>query len=282
MTLASLAGQAGFEEVEVILADGSSDGRLRGVAEANPWVRYLALPEAPMPVVKAAAIAIARGEFVGFVDPVDRARPGWVRAILRGFDDDARVAAIGGEVRLADGAAATDRAAYLFEYGAFEPPLAAGLAAGDLPGNNVAYRRALLAGECAALISRLGFNKPFVHEELRRAGFELVLTPQMSVEHVTRYRLTDFGRRRFHYGRCFGANRAREASSGRAVALRLAAPLIPALLVVRHLGRAIARPWARRTLHRMAAPLAAICLCWGCGEWLGLWAGAGRSAAELR
>ena len=47
-------------------------------------------------------------------------------------------------------------------------------------------------------------------------------------------------------------------------------------------ARAIDRPWACRTLYRLAAPLAAICLCWGCGEWLGLWAGAGRSAAELR
>lgn len=281
-TCDSLAAQSRFDAMEVIVADGSTDDRFRRQVSTLSWVRHLARPGATMPAVKAAAIEAASGELVAFVDPVDRMRPGWAQAILESFDADPLLGAIGGAVELAGDSSATDRAAYLFEYGAFEPPVRDGPAAGDLPGNNVAYRRALLAGPCAALIARLGFNKPFVHRELRRAGCRLALSSRMAVEHATHYRFGEFARRRFHYGRCFGANRMRESPRRATLALTLAAPLIPALLVSRHLWRALRRPWARRTLHRIASPLAGICLCWGCGEWLGIWTGPGRSCAELR
>lgn len=59
-------------------------------------------------------------------------------------------------------------------------------------------------------------------------------------------------------------------------------PLVPLLLVVRHLRRCLGHAANRRLLGGATAPLVGICLSWGFGEWLGSWFGAGSSCRELR
>ncbi|HEY3254083.1 MAG TPA: hypothetical protein VGJ91_09055, partial [Polyangiaceae bacterium] len=172
-------------------------------------------------------------------------------------------------------------AAYLFEYGAFNAPLAPGPTSGDLPGNNVAYRRSVLLDTCGDILQAEGFNKPFFHERLRALGRELVIRPSMCVKHLTHYRLLPFGMRRFHYGRCFGATRVRRARPARKALFRAFAPIVPSLLVTRHLLRALKHRKNRRLLPHAGLALCGVCAFWGVGEWLGCWFGAGDSCQEL-
>lgn len=281
-SLQSLAGQrCSPETLEVIVADGSSTGSMAAVAaRLLPNARHLWLPGANLPALKGAALRAATAELVAVLDPSDAAAPNWASEILEAFSDDS-LCAVGGSVFLAGSKQAGNVAAYLFEYGAFNAPLAAGPTSGDLPGNNVAYRRSVLLEACADILQTEGFNKPFFHERLRALGRQLVIRPSMRVEHLTHYRLLPFGTRRFHYGRCFGATRVRRAHAGRRALLRAFAPVVPSLLITRHLLRGLRHAGNRRLLPQAGLALCGVCAFWGVGEWLGCWFGAGDSCQEL-
>jgi len=277
--LGSLAAQTRRDRAEVLVADASEDGTAGRIAREFPWVVHLRRPGGTMPTLKAEAIRAARGELVCILDPADAAAPDWLERIDAAMREPATTA-VGGAVELVGPATAADRAAYLFEYGAFEPPLEAGPTDGDLPGNNVAYRREALVDWCADLLPG-GFYKPFFHARIRARGGRLVLDPTMRVRHLTRYTWRGFGASRFHYGRCFGAMRLADARGRRRLVLAVLAPAAPPLLVVRHLRRAWGHPGNRRHLRRAAPALAGVCLLWGTGEWLGAWLGPGRSCERV-
>ncbi|QJR34540.1 glycosyltransferase [Gemmatimonas groenlandica] len=279
--LRSLAAQHRASELDVILADGSPDGSMAMIRHrCLPQARHISLPGGNLPALKAAAIRQAEGDFIAMLDPSDAADPDWADQIIEGFADPG-VTAVGGVVLQAGSGSAGNVSAYLFEYGAFNPPVTPGDTQGDLPGNNVAYRRAALTDTCADILAAEGFNKPFVHERIRAAGGRLVIRPSMRVRHLTNYPFIAFGVRRFHYGRCFGATRVRRASRGKKWLFRLFAPAVPPLLMSRHLRRAWQHPANRRLLPRAALALCGVCAFWGMGEWLGYWFGPGHSCQEL-
>ncbi|MFZ5610032.1 MAG: glycosyltransferase [Pseudomonadota bacterium] len=278
--LASLRRQSRFDAIEAIVADGTPEGRLDVIARDFPWARHLWLPGETMPVLKGKAIAEARGAIVAILDPNDVAAPDWAAEILDAFKDE-DLAAVGGSVEAGGAATAANCAAYLFEYGAFTPPLPAGPTGDELPGNNLAHRRDLLIAACQPVLAAEGFNKPFCHQRLRAQGGRFVMRPSMRVRHVTHYRFLAFARRRFHYGRCFGAKRLGFCTRRQRILYRLLAPGVPFLLMGRHLLRAWRHPVNRLMVARAGLALMGICLFWGVGEWLGYWRGAGRSCAKL-
>ena len=278
--LASLAAQRRAAEIEVIVADGSENGRMEALVRRHPGARRVAVPGGNLPELKGAAIREARGDVIAVLDPSDAADPDWIDEMLAAFADPG-VSAVGGAVLLAQAGSATNVAAYLFEYGAFNPPLAAGETPDDLPGNNVAYRRSALTETCADILAAEGFNKPFFHERIRARGGRLVIRPTMRVRHLTRYSFLAFGVRRFHYGRCFGAVRLRRAAPARKALFVAFAPAVAPILIARHLRRAWSHPGNRRLLPGAALALCGVCAFWGVGEGLGYWFGPGRSCREL-
>lgn len=278
-TLRALEKQEGFDAAEVILADGTANGGNEVADGQFPWIRRLRLEGASLPLLRRAALRAARGDIAAMLDPHDAPEAGWIREIERGLSDD-RVFAVGGTVAFDGPSTAANRAAYLFEYAAFQPPLRGGRTEMDLPGNNVAYRRAFLTETCAELLEREGFYKPFFHEEIRARGRELHVLPSMRVRHLTSYRFLPFATSRFHHGRYFGARR-RHRIHRRWLYIGLA-PAIPLVLVFRHVTRSLLHARRRKLLGGGAGgQLAGICLFWGVGEWLGCWFGAGRSASEV-
>lgn len=279
-TVESLAAQTRLRDLEVLLVDGHPDGGRAVQTEGRGWLRSLSLPGANLPAMKEAGIRAARGEHVAILDPSTTASSTWVDELLLGLADE-RTAAVGGSVLPPPAASAADLGAFLFEYGGFHPPLAAGATAGDLPGNNVAYRRCLLIETCSEVLNADGFNKPFVHERLRRHGWRLVLRPEMQVRQIGARRLWPFLVRRFHYGRCFGATRWRRASLRKRILYTALAPAVPALLTIRHLIVNLAHPRNRQLLLRAGPALLCVCCMWGVGEWLGYWFGAGNSCREF-
>lgn len=279
-SLRSLAAQHRFADIEVILSDGTPDGEHISLKDTFPWLIYLSVPNANMPQLKGEAVAVARGKYIAILDPTDAADPEWISEIIAGFAEDC-ADGIGGSVLLADVDTAANAAAYLFEYGAFNPPLQAGITSGDLPGNNVAYRREVLIDKCADILQAEGFNKPFCHARLRETGGSLVIRPGMRVRHLTAHHFWPFAVRRFHYGRCFGAKRWHFSTPWRRLLFAVFGPAVPLLLIVRHVVRAARHRSNRRTLARAGPALAGICAFWGTGEWLGYWFGAGRSCERL-
>ena len=279
-TLDSLAAQALAGDIEVIVADGSIGQDPEALLRRFPQARHVSVPGGNLPALKAAAMRAARADVVAVIDPADAAEPGWIDEMLAALSEPG-VSAVGGTVLLANPGSAANTAAYLFEYGAFNPPIEAGVTEGDLPGNNVAYRRREVTEECADILAADGFFKPFVHQRLRALGGRLVIRPAMRVRHLTSYSFVAFGMRRFHYGRCFGALRVQRAPIARKLYYRVSAPLIAPLLVARHLTRALRHEANRRLLPRAALALCGVCAFWGVGEWLGCWFGPGRSCAEV-
>ena len=279
-SLASLEGQECFAGIEVILADGAAVGATAALRERFPWLRHLALPGRSMPDLKAAAIRVARAPILAILDPFDAPEPGWAHEIFSALSDDA-VSAVGGAVIPGGTATAANRAAYLFEYGAFNPPMPSGPTHGDLPGNNVAYRRACLAETCEDILAAEGFKKPFLHARIRERGGILVLRETMRVRHVTAHRFIPFGVRRFNYGRCFGATRWRRSPWGRRALYMGFAPLVPFILIAKHVTRALQHAENRRLLPHAGAALVGVCVFWGVGEWIGYWFGPGRSCEKV-
>lgn len=271
----SLARQPASVRLEILLADGSPEGAMRAAVPASSRAVHLHLPGADLPRLKAHGIRRAAAPIIAVVDPTARVSPGWAERVLAAFDD-ARVQAVGGAVTLEDRRAPGNVAAYLFEYGAFNPPLAPGSTSGDLPGNNVAYRREALQG-AGAVLDAEGFNKPFVHAVIRAAGGELHVVPDMHVTHMTHYGVVDVARRLFDYGRYFGSARLRQSSPPRRALYVAFAPAVPALLVARHLRRSLSLPQNRALLGTSVAALVVACTAWGAGEWVGSWFGAGRA-----
>lgn len=279
-TLRSLGNQERFADIEVILADGHPGRKLDEVAQAFPWVRHLWLPEQNMPRLKAAAIMAAKADIVAILDCWDVAEPDWAGEIVAGLKDP-DVAAVSGIVTLGDPSTAVNRAAYIFEYGAFNPPQAAGPSTGEIAGNNLAIRRMALIDHCGDILETEGFNKPFCVARLRDHDAIFMTRPSMRVRHLTAHRAVPFFVRRYHYARCFGATRRCASPWRRKFVFCLFAPVVPFLLMLRHMAKARSHPSNRKLLQGSCVALLSICAVWGVGEWVGSWFGAGRSCSRL-
>jgi len=279
-TLQALSNLDSTGQIEVIVADGSSSGDGRQVAEQFPHVRYLGIQEATMPAAKAVGIREASSDLIAVLDGGVEVEGSWLGEALAAMEDGS-LAAVGGAVVLDSIESAANRALYLFEYGMFNPPLQDGPTEGDLPGNNVVYRRSWLLRDGDTLLDELGFNKPFIHERIRRSRGILALRQSMRVNHLVRYQFMEAATSRYHYGRCFGALRRQRSPWPRKLLLLLGSPLVPLLLLVRHYRRALNHPGNRRLLAGARGALAGICLAWGLGECLGAWFGPGGSCENL-
>jgi len=279
-TLHSLQRQTLFEQIEILFPDGSPDGAGTDLARAFPWLHRMALPGSTMPELKGKAIETAAGEYVAILDPGSIAPPDWIEKILDGFRDE-QTMAIGGAVSFDSADTVANRAAYLFEYCAFNPPVLAGPTAGDLAGNSVAYRHRCIVVDCADLLRTEGFYKPFFHDRLRTLGGEIVLLPDLIVGQSTDYRYFPFAMRRGHFGRCYAARRLKHCSVTKKWVLRIFAPLAAPMVIVRNLPKVKRHPKNLRMFSKTWLSLLGICVFWGVGEWIGYWFGAGKSCRRL-
>ncbi len=185
--LAALAAEPGIgAAVEVLLVDGRP-GATAATPAGKLRVRTLLRPAGNMPRLKAEGIAAARGAGLAFLEPKAIPVGGWLAA-ARAAHARHPGAALGGSVGLAGGGAA-DRAAYLFEYGAFPPEIVAQGTTTDLPGNNMILPADALRQECADILHEQGLNKPFCQQRLRASGIAVVMVPDMQVRMETRHRL---------------------------------------------------------------------------------------------
>lgn len=276
--LAALANETVGTSVETILVDGRPDTpSLKGPLPSR-LVR-LERPRMNMPRLKAEGAGAASGPCVAFLEPKGVPVQGWLRAAL-GATAAHPGAAIGGAVTAGLDGGAADRATYFFEYSAFSLSALATGKTSDLPGNNMVLPLDLLRDRCRDILAAEGLNKPFCQARLTGGGVAIVMVPGMEVQMRTRYRLGSLLVSRLRYGRCFGGTRAALAAPSKRWLYRLAAPLVPALLLRRHLGTAMRAGPDRPDAGTLAA-LAALCLAWSAGEAAGSWAGPGAACDAL-
>ena len=280
-TLASLGRQTRFDEIEVILADGRPKSEDEELARDFPWVRRISMPGSNMPWLKGAAVQAARGDIIAILDPWGAAPTDWIDQILLVLEDPG-VSGAGGSVVMDGPLTTINRAAFLFEYGPFNPPLSPGPTDADLAGNNLALRRAALVDYCGDILEAEGFNKPFCLDALRAHGAVLTMAPEMTVRHLTAHRFAPFFVRHFHHARCFGATRRRLSTWPRMLLFCTFAPAVPFLLMQRHVRQARRHPANRRLVKGALPALLGICVAWGLGEWTGYWFGAGPGLFNAR
>jgi len=88
---------------EIIIADGGSTDKtvqiIKSWQESYPFIKLVQVPNSPSPAyARNRALEVARGDFLFFTDADCAPCKEWIKEILRHFQRDPRIAAVGGEV----------------------------------------------------------------------------------------------------------------------------------------------------------------------------------------
>lgn len=276
--LAALHDQRDPPPLEVLLPHDASVGDLGPLRSQYPSVRFLDLgavvtDHPPTSAAgqhelfdrrRAAALAAAQGDLVAILEDRGLPRPDWARTAVT-LHASRAAAVIGGAIEPA-AQRLVDWALHVCDYSRYSLPFAAGPVdwVSDV---NVTYKRRAL--DTTRSLWQERFHEPLVHWELQRQGEELRLEPSLVVDHHREP--APLGRilgERFAWGRLWGAIRVRDASPLRRLALVVAAPLIPFVVLSRHARVQIRRGDGARFLRAM--PILLLLLgTWTAGEAVG-------------
>lgn len=209
---------------------------------------------------RSAALSAARGELVAILEDRGIPRPDWARTAVTLHR--APWAVIGGAI---DPAPCTPLgwALYVCDYSRYGRPFES-RAVEWVSDVNVVYKRRAIESTRAIWNER--FHEPLVHWDLLKRGETLYLAAELVVVHHREPgTLARTLAERFHWGRLFGHIRAREIGTGRRLALIAAAPLIPAVVLVRHCRIQLKQGRGGQVLR--AVPLIGLLLgAWAAGE----------------
>ena len=220
-----------------------------------------ASPDRLTPELWADGIHRATGRVVALTTAHFSVTPGWGQALTQAIQGNA--AAAGGPVTLARDTGPTDWAIFFLRYSAF---LATnwidGPTAGELAGDNAAYRREDVVRHAATLDR--GFWEVEFHRLLRMDGLALVRVSNAKAAYGRSFRVATFFRQRFAHGREFGAGDVLAGRRGRG-RLLLLAPAVPFVMAL----RAARRLSPRSDLPRFVGSLPMFLLfasAWAAGE----------------
>ncbi len=274
--LAALDGQSGGDHLDIIVADRVGAAVRDRVRARFPRVRLLEAPaRTTIPALRRLAFAAATADVVGVIEDHVIVPPDWATRMLAAHAAGAQV--VGGAVVNAATERLVDWAAFLCEYSHCLRP-AAGHAEW-LPGNNVTYRRALLARFADQLADDRW--EDHLHGLLRAAGVGLECRPDIVVGHKKHYTAGEYAGQRFLYSRSFAGARVKGAGAARRALYGAAACALPPLL----LARVTARVW-RDGRHRgylvASMPLLTVfVIAWAAGEVVGAWLGPGDALERV-
>ena len=109
--LTAVAAQEGVDAETILVDNASSDGTVAYVRERFPWVRIVALDEnRGFAGGNNAGVREARGRLVALLNNDTVADPGWLRALCRGIDEEARFALAASKIVYMHDAAVIDSA----------------------------------------------------------------------------------------------------------------------------------------------------------------------------
>lgn len=276
--LEALQRQRGSIAAEVVVADSYGPPTAELIARKYPHVRLRSFAERlTIPQLRAAAIADSTGHLVVMTEDHCVATEDWYERIVAAHRALPNLA-IGGVIENAAVERLVDWAAFLCEYSAFVSPLPAGVVH-DIPGPNVAYKRAALE-QMQDLLDE-GRWETFLHARLEERGFPLYRDPSIVVLHRKFFGLGEFLSQRYHYGRGFAGMRVQGAPLSRKAVFALGSPILPPLILWR-LGKRLFGRRRHRAIYLRALPLLALfTLSWSVGEMIGYVLGPGDSLEKV-
>ncbi|WP_218081773.1 glycosyltransferase family protein [Anthocerotibacter panamensis] len=268
--VASLLAQEGGAILELILV--VAPGCL--IPECARDIKVLQSKHWALPFLLGEGLAAAMGNLIAVTEGHCTFAADWAQqAIAAHAGTDVPV--LGGVVEPGEGLTALDWALYFCDYGQFLAPLVGGLNS-DLPGNNIVFKRQILAGK---EFTATGFWKTFFCYELQ--GEALRAEPALVCFYNRHLKLLPLLVRRWHHGRCFGAMRADKSSWSRKLLYALIGPLVPGLLVYKLWGRVWPKNRYRGRFLRVLPLSLLILTAWAVGEWVGNLFGSGGSYRRL-
>lgn len=228
------------ERLEACLAalEGQRDGNVEVLVHEShasptalrarfPWVRFSDRPDALVPELWRDGIDTCRGEIVALTIAQMVPAPDWIEQIRAQHRD---ADAVAGAIEPGEGLRLTDWAEYFCRYARDMLPFHE-RESRDLPGDNAAYKRALLEG--VRELYRDGFWEPVVHERLGGDGIRLRQAPELVVHLGRSAGWRAFAAQRLRHGRKFGHQRGAGAGKVRVLIGLLASPVVPLLMTWR-------------------------------------------------
>jgi hypothetical protein len=214
---------------------------------------------------RSAGLAQARAELIAILEDRGVPRPDWARRVVAAHRELPH-AVIGGAIENGRDHL-LNWAVFFCDFGRYQTPFQAGVRdyVSDV---DICYKRRALEATRELWLTR--YHETTVHWALQRAGETLFLTPDFAVDQMrddlTLGRLL---RERVGWGRLFAYTRARELPAARRLTLAALTPLLPFLLLLRHLRGRLER---RRNVGKFLAvsPVVLLLLAaWSCGELIG-------------
>jgi hypothetical protein len=231
-------------------------------------------PIVSMSAARTAATRQATGPVVAFGEDHCYPDPEWAEYLIKAHGE--KCAAAGPTMRNANPRSMTSWVSYLMSFSRWNTPVAGGATDG-LPWHNTSYRRELLLAfgdQLPALFTVEGF----LQERLVAQGYQLTLAPLAKVQHVNVSLPSCTFQHALLGGRLFGASRVRNGhwTLSRRCMYILAAPLVPAVRLLRTC-RDIRRIGEQERLLPRILPILCIALsCHALGELLGYAFGPGN------
>jgi len=225
--LRSLLDQGLGERLEIIVVD-LEPAQPPMAAAAQPGVRTLQLPrDTTFAAARVAALDIARGDVVAFIEEHCLALRGWGEALLAAYAGGPW-AGVGTRVENANPRQGASDITGLLAYHHFYAPLPSG-EVDFLPGHNASFRREVLLAYRDRL-PRLLRADILLHQRLRADGHRLFVTADAAIAHRNEVTAASRGRGFASWFRMFAHTRAEEFdwSIPRRLAYVLASPAVPA------------------------------------------------------
>ncbi len=266
--LESLLVQQDVPTPEIVLA---YDPTLRDVDTLQsdfPTVRFIVHDEGRSPLQLASrGVRETTGKYVLLTEDHCIADPLWAKAMWDELRKES-CGAVGGTIEIRDNAGPTDWAFYFVDFFRYARPVSVNLSP-TLTVCNVGYRREDLDRLHVSWAPL--FLETAVHDGLKEQVGPLHLSDKARLtmrRHVT---LPSAIRERYVFGRLFGASRMKFTPALHKWKYRLAAPILPAMLMRRMGEKALFAPELRQHFLRSIGPLTLMIMAWSVGEWLGYW-----------
>ena len=277
--LRALECQTLKDQAEVIVVDRCGADVAAAVRKRNLHVRLLSFPPATtIPQLRALGMKHSQGAIIALTEDHCLAQSRWYERILRAHEN--RSGVIGGAVENEQSITrAVDWAVFFCEYGRYMNPVPNGEVT-DLPGNNVSYRRELLA-HISDLLEGGNSWEGDLHARLRERGVKFYSDPSIIVYHKKEFALRYFLSQRYHYSRSYAGMRTQAAPFSEKLiraALCLALPLI---LTLRIGGWVVGKKRHVSMLLRTLPLIALFTVVWAWRELIGYLFGSGDSLLRV-
>lgn len=296
--IVALAGGRGLESclqalsevwTQCVVVLGRAMGDTQQWQRRFPGVVFIDGGSLPVPLKRLRAIERVTGDIVALLEDTSIPCEGWIQSVRAAFDDEATVA-VGGPVLISPSLPGRYKALGCGEYGLFHPRR---FEQSDdlqnrerditdisrLPGNNLAYRRSVLANVLSDV--NRGLLESEVNQNLLNSGRHLTFHPGMAVMYAVPDQYGALLKTRLMHGRLFAGNRIKGRGWVTRLTWCLKSLLLPAVLS----GRALNS--MRYAVNPSSwLPVACwICLlesAWALGEMAGYACGEGRSLEAWR